>query len=330
MSKYTAGPVDRAIRVSGRSHSVWLRRHYDTTPDDVWEAWTSRDRLQRWLGEVTGELTEGGTVTLDMGEGERSEITIIRCDAPRRLVVSWSDPNVRRTAAQLTVRPDGAGTLLELEHLGYEDGDLSRSFGAGWEDFLDRLGQELAGAEVTSPSWEVIGATLNPFWKPLADAPAQDDRWPSVVISAGRAVLSAERTYAASPEIVWAAMTDVARLSRWFADVELDDGGEWRAVFTNGAASGTIETCEAGRALVTSWKWDHETSGSVLEVRLEPRGGSTVVRIEQRDAPSDSAAGYGAGWYAMLGVLAIYLDGRKPTETDWDADFALAWRTLNA
>ena len=328
--------IERAVLKTDRSRCVSLRRHYDSTPEDVWEAWTSPVRLRRWLGEVTGDLSEGGTLTLDMGEGESATIEIIRCDAPHRLVVNWSDPNVPDTTAHLRISADGERTLVEFEHIGHLDSDATRSFGEGWEDFLDRLGELLAGSAVTSRPWDEVTAALDPHWNPLAEAPTRDDRWPTVTPDGARVVIAAHRTYAAAPQNVWNAITDPKRLGAWFADVDTSDSGpgddqegrSWRAVFTNGAAAGTIRECTTGRELVTTWKWDHEDTGSVLHVTLEPVGEGTLLRIEQRDAPTDGASGYGAGWYAMLASLTIHLDGRKPTEADWEADFALAQRTV--
>ncbi len=328
-------PIDRVVRQTGRTRGVGLRRRYDTSLEDMWDAWTSPDRLRRWLGEVTGDLAEGGTVTLDM-DGEIATCTIIRCDPPHRLVANWSDAEARHTTAQLRLSRDGGRTLVELEHLGFDEALVSRDFGEGWDDFLYRLGQYVGGIDVWSPPWGEVRTALDPYWLPLADRPERDDSWPSVTVDDDRATLAVRRTYPASPHDVWTAMTDPKHLAVWFADVDVNDGdsgadGEgtsWRAVFNHGAATGTIQECAAERALVTTWRWEHEDSGSVLHVALEPAGDGTMVRIVQRDAPADSATGYGAGWYAMLAGLAIHLDGRAPTESDWDADFARARQCL--
>lgn len=331
-----AGQTERTVFRTGGSRGVRLRRRYDTSPRDVWDAWTSPDRLRRWLGEVTGDASEGGVVTLDMGAEESATCTIIRCDPPHRLVASWSDAEVDNTAVQLTLRPDDGTTILDLEHVGFPDSPLSRIFGEGWEDFLNRLGEHVAGTTVHSPSWDEVRTALDPHWNPLADDPAHENHWPTVTADGERAILNAQSTYPAPQGDVWAALTDPKQLATWFADVELSGGGSgdghrgasWRAVFRNGGASGTIRECMAERTIVTTWQWDHEDIASVLHVTLEPAGDGTLVRIEQRDTSADYPAGYAAGWYAMLACLSIQLGGREPTETDWDADFAFALRTL--
>lgn len=323
------GPMDRAVHRAGDTQAVRLRRHYDTTPDDVWSAWTDADRLRRWLGEVAGDLTEGGEVVLDMGDDERATCRILRCDRPHRLVVRWAYPGEADSVADLRLYAEGDGTLLELEHVGLDRTELARDYGEGWEDFLQRLGQFLTAGESSDVPWADVRTMLDPFWEPLVNAPITDDQWPTTADAGGdRADLSTQRTYTAPPEAVWAAITEPARLAAWFGDVELGD--TWTVSFRDGpgTASGSIERCEPSRELVTTWKWDHDDRTSVLRVTLEPVDDGTVLRLEQSGAAARYAPGYGAGWYAMLAGLAVYLDGRTPTEADWDADFALARRTL--
>jgi uncharacterized protein YndB with AHSA1/START domain len=169
---------------------------------------------------------------------------------------------------------------------------------------------------------------LDPFWEPLVNAPVTDDRWPTAKIRGDRADLSAQRICAAAPERVWSAITEPVRLSAWFGIVELGD--TWTVSFTDGpgTASGTIEHCEQPREIVTTWQWDHDDTLSRLRVTLDPVDGGTMLRVEQTGAAAPYARGYGAGWYAKLAGLAVHLGGDTPTDADWDADFALAQRTL--
>ena len=320
--------MDRAVHRAGDTQAVRLRRHYDTTPDDLWSAWTDADRLRRWLGDVTGDFREGGEVVVDMGDEERATCRVLRCHPPHRLVVNWAYPGEVDSVADLRLRADGDGTVLELEHVGLDRSELARDYGEGWEDFLHRLGQHLRASEPSDVAWAEVRATLDPFWEPLVNAPITDDRWPTVMISGDRANLAAQRTYLASPEQVWAAITEPERLAAWFGTVEVGD--TWTVSFSDGpgTASGTIERCERPRELVTTWRWDHDGETSVLRITLEPVDAGTVLRLEQSGTAARYASGYGAGWYAKLAGLADHLGGRTPTAADWDADFALARRTL--
>ncbi len=324
------GPMDRTVHRAGDTQAVRLRRRYDTTPDDVWSAWTEAGRLRRWLGEVTGDLREGGEIVLDMGDDESATCRILRCDRPHRLVVTWTFPGEADSVAELRLSADGDGTLLELAHVGLDRTELARDYGEGWEDFLHRLGQHLDGAEPSDISWADVRATLDPFWVPLVNAPVTDDRWPTAKISGEHADLTVRRTFAASSERVWSALTEPAELAAWFGAVEA--GETWTVSFADGpgTAEVRVERCEPPKELVVTWRWDHAEAPSVVRLTLEPVDGGTMLSIEETGAAARYARGYGAGWYAKLAGLAIHLSGDRPTEADWDADFALAARSLAA
>lgn len=321
-------PIDRSVRQSGMTRAVVLSRHYETTTDDLWDAWTDVNRLRRWLGSISGEPREGGEIVLDMGDDRPATCTILRCDPPRRLVADWHFPGDGDSTVELRLTPEGDRTLLELEHVGLDEVELARDYGEGWEDFLHRLGQYLRDAEPTSVPWTEVREVLDPFWQPLVHAPEIDARWPSVERQADDANIHVRRFFPAAPDDVWDALTDPDRLAAWFGTVEIGD--TWTVRFPDGpgTASGTIERCEPGRELITSWKWAHEETGSLVHLTLEPVAGGTVLRLDERAAPSPFAHSYAAGWYAKLAGLALHLAGTDPTEADWDADFSLAGRTV--
>ena len=74
---------------------ITLRHVYRTSVADLWSAVTEPDRLARWLGRVTGDLHEQGSYTLVFEEdddSQRASGVVLRCDAPRELVVTWAFP----------------------------------------------------------------------------------------------------------------------------------------------------------------------------------------------------------------------------------------------
>src|SRR5262245_15282698 len=95
----------------------------------------------------------------------------------------------------------------------------------------------------------------------------------------GKAVKSviAARTYDTSVEDLWDALTDPARIPRWFAPVsgELKLGGRYQV---QGNAGGTILRCEAPRLFDISW----EFAGGVswVTVTLEPDGAGARLTLE--------------------------------------------------
>ena len=48
---------------------VALQCRYEAPVEDVWDAVTDPDRLARWLGPVTGDLQEGGSLPLEGNAG---------------------------------------------------------------------------------------------------------------------------------------------------------------------------------------------------------------------------------------------------------------------
>lgn len=328
---------ERELARTGRSRWVSLRRHYPLPPAAVWDACTDPRRLGRWLGTPTGELTEGGTVSLHMAEtdagGEEQVATckIVRCDRPRRLTIDWSWPADPDNAVDLRLLPDGAGTLLVLEHLGVGTAEQAGTYGAGWEGHLHRLDREVRGQDVVLLPWPDVAAAFDPVWRPLIDADAEQSRWPSLRITGDRAEITGEREYPAAPQEVWSAITDPRRLGRWFAEMdgELRLGGRWTATFTGGKASGVVSACVPGERLATSWVWAHDPADmpeSRVSVRLHPTETGTRLVLEQvKQVP---AIGYTAGWHAYLVGLERHLAGTDPTEPDWNAEFTVAHAVL--
>ncbi|GAB3405864.1 SRPBCC family protein [Flindersiella endophytica] len=312
----------RHVRLAGDARALLIRRHYAATAAEVWDAWTRPERLRRWFAEVSGELKQGGTAVVDMTDEIRVQCRIEVCEPSERLRVQWVHPGEPDSEVELRLRAEGGGTLLELEHERLAPARAA-GYGPGWEDFLERLDALVRAADPEAISWPANEAALAPVWAALDAKPL-----PSVAVEGETAVLRAERQYAAAPADVWSAVTDPARLRRWFATVLLESGSAWTATFTNGRATGTVRTCEADHLLVTSWKWDHEETESEVTMRLAPAGGGTRLELLQTGVEARPAPGYAAGWHAYLAVLATHLAGTDPAEEDWEAEFSLARSAL--
>jgi len=105
---------------------VAASRTYDTSVEDLWEAITSRERIQRWFLPLTGELRVGGRYQLEGNAGG----TITTCEAPRHLAVTWEFAGATSWVdITLTERKSGGAHLL-LEHTLRSD-DHWKQFGAG-------------------------------------------------------------------------------------------------------------------------------------------------------------------------------------------------------
>jgi uncharacterized protein YndB with AHSA1/START domain len=135
----------------------------------------------------------------------------------------------------------------------------------------------------------------------------------------GRGALRMENRVAASVDDVWSAITDPARLSRWYGVVEGDlrPGGVYTArVHASGwEGTGRVETCEPSRRLVLRaaepGQSEHRT-----EVTLTADGDATVVVWDVHGLPLEYIAAFGAGIQVHIEDLAAYLVGGERCDSD--------------
>lgn len=155
--------VQRSLRdreiAQGLARAAVLGRRYDAPIEDVWNAITTPDRIDRFFLPVSGDLREGGTYAFEGQAGGR----ILACEPPRLLRVEWIPPGCRDDADQVEVRltADGPGaTWLELEHASLADvfhfdpGAQTYSPALGWEGPLHYLGEYLRGVLPDRPGIE--------------------------------------------------------------------------------------------------------------------------------------------------------------------------------
>jgi uncharacterized protein YndB with AHSA1/START domain len=162
------GPTERTVTRSGERRTVRLRRSYDATPAAVWSACTEPERVARWVGELTGERAIGGEVRLRMTAEETVVLRIEACAEPHRLTATWSTPGEQDSRIELTLEARGDATLLTLEHSQLVDERAAAGKGLGWEDFLDRLRELLAGRPPEGIQWADSVARLKPLWETAA------------------------------------------------------------------------------------------------------------------------------------------------------------------
>jgi uncharacterized protein YndB with AHSA1/START domain len=149
----------------------------------------------------------------------------------------------------------------------------------------------------------------------------------------GKGIVRMEDRYDTDIDDLWAAITDPARLARWYGQVEGDlrPGGEFR-VYIEAAdieSTGRVEACEPPRRLLVTTRETDESYrkgqgvppfDQSLDATLTANGDQTILVIEVQGMPVDKIAFYGAGWQIHAENLAAYLAGREPgdTEARWD------------
>jgi uncharacterized protein YndB with AHSA1/START domain len=101
--------------------------------------------------QVVWEEREGGSMYEIATSGDRANwATVLQWDPPHRLVIAW-EVNPERAGTEVEVRFSAVagGTLVELEHRGFEnitDGvEMRAAYHPGWDHVLARY-PEIAGA----------------------------------------------------------------------------------------------------------------------------------------------------------------------------------------
>jgi uncharacterized protein YndB with AHSA1/START domain len=125
-------------------------------------------------------------------------------------------------------------------------------------------------------------------------------------------VVTAVKTYATTPDDLWDALTNPARIPRWFLPVEgdLKLGGRYQL---KGNASGTITRCDAPEALDVTWEFAGALSW--VNVRLAGEGPDTRLTLEHIFPKSDAdehwarfgPAAVGVGWDLSLMGLSRHV-----------------------
>jgi uncharacterized protein YndB with AHSA1/START domain len=138
-----------------------------------------------------------------------------------------------------------------------------------------------------------------------------------------RTAVRLERSYPTDSQDLWTALTDPARLSRWFARVEGDlrPGGTFCIYFGDEDPAertlGEVRECAPPHRLEVTWRFRDEGE-SAVRAELTPEPGGTRLSLDHRRLPRTAAAGYGAGWQTYLEQLAADLAGGAGRGDQWD------------
>lgn len=130
-------------------------------------------------------------------------------------------------------------------------------------------------------------------------------------------VVAAARAYDTTVEDLWDAVTDKARLTRWFAQVdgELKLGGRFQV---KNNASGTITACVPPKSFSATWEFGGGVSW--VNVLLQPtKEGGAHLTIEHIAPPNPhwdkfGAGAGGVGW--ELGLLGLGMHLRSQEARD--------------
>jgi uncharacterized protein YndB with AHSA1/START domain len=130
-------------------------------PTDVFSYLTDPAKLVAWKA-ATAELDArpGGRFRMDVtGRGDVAQGEYLDIDPPHRIRFTWrwetEHPEAQPDApsvVEVTLTPDGNGTLLRLVHCGIPTG-IREGSAAGWEHYLARLVIAAAGRDPGPDPW---------------------------------------------------------------------------------------------------------------------------------------------------------------------------------
>lgn len=140
------------------SQRLSVSRHYDATPEEVFDAWTDAEGLGEWMSPFPARGFRRSSVKLDPRVGGAFEIVMHgedrdyphrgvykEIDRPRRLVFTWISKGTEQRESTVTIelKPERGGTLLTLTHEGLPSESLAKDHSKGWTEILEHLASVL-------------------------------------------------------------------------------------------------------------------------------------------------------------------------------------------
>lgn len=119
-------------------------------PETVFAFFIDPARMLQWMGrDVVLDPRPGGICRVDMNGHDIASGQFLELVPHSRVVFSWgwetagSTPRPGASTVEITLVPDGEGTLVRLRHSGLS-ADERAAHGAGWDYFLPQLAQAAA------------------------------------------------------------------------------------------------------------------------------------------------------------------------------------------
>lgn len=131
------------------------------SPETVWEFLVDEEKSTRWMGmSARLDPRSGGEYRVEVCPGQTAGGEFVELDPPHRLVWTWgwdedstSDVPLGSTTVEVTLVPQGEGTLLRFTHSGLPSADDLKSHAHGWEHYLERLTVAAGGEDPGPDPW---------------------------------------------------------------------------------------------------------------------------------------------------------------------------------
>jgi uncharacterized protein YndB with AHSA1/START domain len=137
------------------AYSTSLR--INATPDEVFPYLTDAALMVQWMGDWADlDAVAGGAFVVDI-TGIPIRGRYVAVEPPHRVVFTWGAAGndqlpPESTTVEITLRADGAETVLELVHRDLPPEELAQH-GVGWVHFLERLALAASGVDPGPDPW---------------------------------------------------------------------------------------------------------------------------------------------------------------------------------
>jgi len=289
-----------------------ISRHFDASPERVFDAWLDPATAGRWLYSApNGEMVKvdidarvGGHFSfIDRRDGEDVEHVgeYLEIDRPRRLIFTFAVPKYSEatTKVSIDIVPSGSGCELRMLHEGVlpEWADATQE---GWGGILAKLAQKLQ----RDPPRQLLAADTARF----------------------------ERLLPGPIERVWSYLTESDKRAQWLGSGEMEQrvGSQFQLRFDHAQLSQTplpppprfasiaagktthhrVIACEPPILLAISWGDAQEPSEVSFE--LAPAGEQVRLTVTHSKLKTTDVAGVSGGWHTHLNILEDRLDGHLP------------------
>lgn len=141
------------------AHAIERELRIEAPPSVVYSHFVEPEKLVRWMGrDATVNAHPGGDFFVDYNGFDRMRGRFVELVPERRIVFTWGWATLGTqtppfaSTVEVTLTPDGSGTLLRLVHSGFDGADEVEGHSKGWDVFLPFLAEAARTGESAQPS----------------------------------------------------------------------------------------------------------------------------------------------------------------------------------
>jgi uncharacterized protein YndB with AHSA1/START domain len=131
---------------------VEVEARISAAPGEVFPYLTDPEKYTRWKGLAADlDPRPGGVFRVQMSPDTAVRGFFVEVVPPRRVVFTWGWEDNEQippgsTTVEITLAPDGDGTILHLRHSGFSDDAAASMHREGWALLAPRLANAVVGA----------------------------------------------------------------------------------------------------------------------------------------------------------------------------------------